>query len=104
MTTNQTVYDADTWPLVACGRRLPELRDWLRANGIDPGDVPITQDITIEPLPIGGARVIRYTAYLRNADGRKYLDEVTGEAAQEERTASLVVDPPPHWRENGTDQ
>ncbi|WP_200302225.1 hypothetical protein [Streptomyces adelaidensis] len=95
---DETVYDADTWPVVACSERLPELRDWLRANGIDPGDVPVHEDITIEPLTLGGDRAIRFTAHLRNADGCKYLDEATGEAAQEERTVPLVVEPPPQWR------
>jgi hypothetical protein len=113
---SETVYDADTWPVVACSERLPELRAWLRANGIDPGDVPIDEDIVIEretydvtthdsvdPLTVDGDRMIRYTAYLRDADGCKYLDEDTGEAAQEERVVPLVVDPPPQWREKETD-
>lgn len=101
----ETVYDADTWPVVACNDRLrQELQAWLRANGIDPGDVPVHEDITIEPLTLGGDRAIRHTVYLRNADGAKYLDEATGDAAQEERIVPLVVDPPPQWREKENDQ
>ncbi|MDX3162157.1 hypothetical protein PV369_43075, partial [Streptomyces scabiei] len=76
----------------------------LQANGIDPCDVPVDEDIVIEPLTLGGDRAIRYTAHLRNADGRKYLDEATGEAAQEERVVPLVVDPPPQWREKENDR
>lgn len=100
----ETVYDADTWPTVASSDRLPELRAWLRSNGIDPEDVTPRADITIEPLTLGGDRAIRYTALLRNAEGHKYLDEATGEAAREERTVPLVVDPPPHWRDKETDR
>lgn len=102
--TSETVYDADTWPVVACSERLPELRAWLTANGINPDDVPVHEDITIEPLTLGGDRAIRFTAHLRNADGHKYLDEATGEAAQEERIVPLVVDPPPQWREKENDR
>ncbi|MDX3507370.1 hypothetical protein PV755_00275 [Streptomyces caniscabiei] len=108
---SETVYDADMWPVVACSERRTELCAWLRANNINPDDVPIGEDIVIEwetynvtahdsdaPQTIEGDRAIRYTAYLRNADGFKYLDEATGEPAQEERTVPLVVDPPPQWR------
>lgn len=101
---SETVYDADTWPVVACTERLPELREWLSANAIDPTDVAVHEDIVIEPLTLGGDRAIRFTAYLRNAEGRKYRDEATGEAAQEERTVPLVVDPPPQWREKENDR
>lgn len=94
-----TVYAAGTLLEVAEGERFDELRQWLRANAIDPGDVSVNEDITIEPLTLGGDRAIRYTALLRNAEGFKYRDEDTGEAAQEERIVPLVVDPPPHWRE-----
>lgn len=102
--TSETVYDADTWPVVACSDRLPELRDWLGANGIDPSDVPVHEDITIEPLTFDGGRAIRFTALLRNAEGGKYLDEATGDAARDERIVPLVVDPPPHWRERENDR
>lgn len=102
--TGETVYDADTWPVVACSERLPELRAWLTANGIEPCDVPVDEDITIEPLTLGGDRGICFTAHLRNADGCKYRDEATGEAAQEERIVPLVVDPPLHWREKENDR
>lgn len=61
--------------------------EWLRANGIDPDDVPIEGPITIEQGHI------HYTALLRNEDGHRYQDPGTGDAAREERTAPLTVEP-----------
>ncbi|MGW0914663.1 hypothetical protein ACWD1Z_23340 [Streptomyces sp. NPDC002784] len=62
--------------------------DWLRANDVEPNDVPIEGPITIEEGHI------RYAALLRNEAGRRYVDESTGEAAREERTVQLKIDPP----------
>ncbi|MGC5034104.1 hypothetical protein ACPXCS_06255 [Streptomyces sp. DT190] len=98
------VYEPDFWPHVCVTGQREELCEWLRANGIAPEDVSIGEEITIEPLTFGGDQVIRYTAHLRNADGHKYLDEATGEAAQEERVVPLVADPPPHWHIKETDR
>lgn len=100
----ETVYDPDTWPYVATSGRREELCAWLQANGINPSDVPVHTPITLEPLTHGGGRAIRYTAYLRNADGFKYFDEDSGDAAQEERIVPLVVDPPPQRREKENDR
>ena len=61
--------------------------DWLRANGIEPTDVPINGPIAID------GQCIRYTALLRNEDGRHYVDPETGDVACEERTAQLTVEP-----------
>jgi hypothetical protein len=94
----EIVYDPDTWPVVACSERLAELREWLQANGVDPCDVPVGEEITLEPLTPDGQRAIHFTAYLRNAEGRFYLDEDTQGPAMEARVMPLVVDPPPHWR------
>jgi hypothetical protein len=92
----EVVYEPEEWPdLVSTGQR-EGLKAWLIANGIDPAVVPIHAPISIETAK--RRRLIRYTAYLRNADGRKYLDEATGDAAQEQRTVPLVVDRPPQWR------
>ena len=66
--------------------------DWLRANDIDPNDVPITGPIIIERDPLEG-RSIRYAALLRNEAGRHYVDQATGDAAREERTTSLKAEP-----------
>jgi hypothetical protein len=68
--------------------------DWLRANRIDPCDVPIDAEIVIERETTGGGWCIRYTALLRNSDGCLYDDPATDEAARGERTALLVADPP----------
>ena len=62
--------------------------DWLRANDIEPTDVPIEGPITIEQGRI------HYAALLRNEDGHRYVDERTGDAARESRTAELKVQPP----------
>lgn len=73
---------------------LPEVVAWLTANGIDPADVPVDGEITIEVQNLAGDRYVRYSALLRNEDGHRYLDPATNEAAQEERIAPLKVDPP----------
>jgi hypothetical protein len=62
--------------------------DWLRANDIDPRDVPVEGPIAIDQGHI------RYTVLLRNEDGHLYRDPVTDDAAREERTAALKVEPP----------
>lgn len=61
---------------------------WLRANDIDPDDVPIEGPITIE------RGRIHYAAMLRNQAGHRYQDPSTGSAAREERSAPLKVAPP----------
>ena len=61
---------------------------WLRANDIDPSDVPIDGPITIEQGHI------HYAALLRNEDGHRYVDESTGDVAWGNQTAPLKVDPP----------
>lgn len=68
--------------------------EWLIANDIDPNVVPINGPIAIETTPGIRGWHIRYTAHLLNEDGRKYVDETTGDVAQEQRTASLKVSPP----------
>jgi hypothetical protein len=70
--------------------------DWLRANDIDPCDVPIHGPITI------GHERIQYAAHLRNEAGRKYVDETTGDVAQEKRTAPLKVEPPANAQVTGS--
>ncbi|MGW3651888.1 hypothetical protein [Streptomyces sp. NPDC000878] len=62
--------------------------EWLRANDIDPNDVAHEGPITID------GQCIRYAALLRNEDGHRYVDQATGGAAREERTAPLKVEPP----------
>lgn len=94
----EVVYEPSQWPGLVQEGRHEDLRQWLRANGIDPADVPVGEEITIEPLTLGGDRAIHYTAYLRNAEGRFYRDEDTEGPAQESLTVPLTVAPPPQWR------
>lgn len=70
---------------------------WLRANGINPDDVPVEGPITIDE------QQIRYTAMLRNETGHHYVDDSTGEAAREARTAPLATEPPADVRIKGGD-
>ena len=73
---------------------LDAVADWLRANDIDPNDVPINGPIAIDEATADRGRLIRYTAMLRNEAGRHYADESTGDVAQEERVVPLAVEPP----------
>ncbi|MFD4569371.1 hypothetical protein ACFWOX_34040 [Streptomyces sp. NPDC058467] len=72
---------------------LAAVADWLRANGIDPDDVPLEGPIAIERDRLGKWS-IRYAALLRNEAGHRYVDPATDDAAREERTTPLKVDPP----------
>ncbi|MFF3547106.1 hypothetical protein ACFYXD_35375 [Streptomyces platensis] len=86
--------DADIWPTIAGTPRQQQLCDWLAANGIDYNEVPVQAPLTVETLP-GGQRIIRYTVYLRTADGDRYADpNDPDQAAREERTATLLTEPP----------
>lgn len=67
---------------------MEDVAHWLRANDIEPTDVPIGGPIAID------GQLIRYTAMLRNEAGRHYADPDSGDVACEQRTASLKVDPP----------
>ncbi|MFJ6841399.1 hypothetical protein ACIQRE_01880 [Streptomyces griseoluteus] len=75
---------------------LRAVQRWLRLNGIEPAEVPLHSEIVIEPSAFG--RLIRYTTYLRNADGHRYTDPDNRDfAASEDRTAVLRVEPEPKW-------
>ncbi|MER6834259.1 hypothetical protein ACFWHF_12070 [Streptomyces griseoincarnatus] len=67
--------------------------DWLRANDIDPCDVPLDAHISIEPLTLGGDRCIRYTAVVRDEGHVRYDPQRRGPAS-EQRIAVLKADPP----------
>lgn len=84
------------WHLHVAEGRDRALRDWVRANGLNPNEIPINADMTIEDTPDG--RVIRYTAYTLSSSGAKLADPVrSGEALTEERAVPLVVEPPAGW-------
>lgn len=79
------------------GRR-KELCDWLTANDIDLDTVPLHGDLTTDT--VDGQRIIRYEAFVLDADGRKMEDERgegIGGAAIERRTVPLLVEPPDWW-------
>lgn len=88
------VYEPGMWDRMVQTGQHEELKAWLHANGIDPDDVPIHAEITIEPASRKGTQLIRHTAYLTCDHGHKYYDPATGDAAQEERTVPLVIPPP----------
>ncbi|MGC9538514.1 hypothetical protein [Streptomyces sp. UG1] len=67
--------------------------DWLRANAVDPNDVPINGPITIERDPLEG-RSIRYASMVRSDDGDILRDPRVDGPKTEERTAPLKVEPP----------
>lgn len=86
--------DAAIWPTIAETSRRQQLCDWLTANGIDYREVAVPDPLTVETLP-NGQRIIRYTIYLRTADGHRYTDpDQDNQTAREERTTPLVVEPP----------
>lgn len=70
--------------------------EWLRANDIDPSDVPFEGPIAIKQGHI------RYAALLRNEDGHRYVDEATGDAAWAQLTAPLRVEPPANVQVTGS--
>jgi len=75
---------------------LHAVQGWLRLNGINPRDVPRDSEMVIEDSAFG--MVIRYTAYLYDEQGRKYVDPEDPQfAASQDRTAVLRVAPQPQW-------
>jgi hypothetical protein len=75
---------------------LRTVQRWLHLNGIDPEDVPLHSEMVIEDSAYG--MVIRYTAYLTNEAGHRYVDPEAPEfAASEDRTAVLRVAPLAEW-------
>lgn len=95
----QIISDGDIWPTISRNPMLhSQILHWLRANNIDPSDVPTESPVSIEPG--NGGHVIRYTAMLRNANGRKYLvdpDDPDKGVAHEERTVPLLMPLPDTW-------
>lgn len=72
------------------------VHEWMLVHGIEPGDVPVHSEMVIEDSAFG--MVIRYVAYLTNADGRKYADpDDPDRIASEARTALLRLPPPADW-------
>lgn len=94
----QIISDPSTWPTISSNKqRLTELLTWLRANDIEPNDIPTTSTVSIESTNPRGGQLIRHTAYLRNSAGRHYTEPDADTAAQEERTVLLTVPLPDSW-------
>ncbi|MEV5163879.1 hypothetical protein AB0K66_04525 [Streptomyces werraensis] len=68
---------------------------WMRANSIDPDDVPVHSEMVLEDSAFG--LLIRYEAYRINEDGHRYVDPDTDQAAVEPRTTLLQLPPPADW-------
>lgn len=70
------------------------LRDWARANGLDPRDVPLDHPIRVEEGE--GGTVIRYRAYVRTEHGclTRSSDDPS-HARTEARTTPCAVPLPP---------
>lgn len=84
----------ELWQLHLVEGRADAVRDWVRANGLDPHEVSVDHHVTIEDGPDGS--VIRCTTFARNGLGDKYAT-ADGSPAVEERTTLLVVEPPEDW-------
>lgn len=93
--TSRLISNKALWGMHVSQRRAEEISAWVAANGIDPDDVSTDHDLTVEDGPDG--RVIRYRAYLRNANGARYRADGENGAASEERMTSLTVEPPDGW-------
>lgn len=82
------------WELHRAEGRTDAIAEWARANGLDPHEVSVAHDVTIEDRPDGA--VIRCMVLARNELGNKYAT-ADGTVAVEECTVPLVVEPPEGW-------
>ncbi|MFE9812338.1 hypothetical protein [Streptomyces sp. NPDC005548] len=88
---------AETWPYIVGTPRHAKLMAWLQANGIDPRDVSVTNDLKIVHTADGP--VIDHHVHLRNSNGSLYVDpDNPPQPAQEHRTTPCTVPPPPAKR------
>lgn len=88
-----TVYAATNEDLNTFHRssRWPVMIDWLKANGINPSDVPLATPVTVEES-IRRKPVIRYWVYVRDEDGKKLVAD--DEPVMEEQSTPLMVSIP----------
>lgn len=83
-----------TWSYICGTPRHAKLQDWLRTHDIDPKNVPIHDPVSVITDP-DGAQVIQYSEFLRDADGRRYVDPARhNEAATVMRHVPLRTPPP----------
>ena len=69
------------------------LADWLRANGVDPAEVAVSQ-IAVIDCPCCNTSMIRDTEYLTGEDGKRYYDKEADAPAAVERLTPCTVPPP----------
>lgn len=76
-----------------------QLAAWLKANGIDPRQVPLTHPLRVEEGGGGGRHgVIHYRVFSLTPDGRRQLDDkhvVLSEPRTAPCTVPLPALPPP---------
>ncbi|WP_225080468.1 MULTISPECIES: hypothetical protein [unclassified Streptomyces] len=72
------------------------VQTWLRANGIDPKQVPVYSELVITDSAFG--MVIRYEVHRTTPNGRLFPDpHHPDRLATQGRTALLRLPPPPDW-------
>lgn len=76
----------------AAYHRREAMAAWLTANGVDPNDVPLHADITVDDQ--NGRRVIRYEAFQRDGNGNILVADDGTSSAVEERTTPLTAAAP----------
>ncbi|MEU5660123.1 hypothetical protein ABZ802_31570 [Streptomyces sp. NPDC047737] len=88
------VYRSEDWPSVAGTSQLKAIQLWLRANSIDPKNVPITTDLTVTTEP-DGQRTIHYEQFVLTSDGhRQVAPDHSNDAWTEAATTLCVAEPP----------
>jgi hypothetical protein len=77
--------------------RREDLCAWLRANGIDPDEVPLDADMTITTVD-NDARWLRCEVFVTDANGRRMLNERRTDVARDTVTVPLRAEPPSWWQ------
>jgi hypothetical protein len=75
---------------LAAKHSIPTMMEWLKANQIDPQDVPLNSDMWIE------GQVLHYSSFVRGEENRvvyQYSDEGNIEMEAEKTEAPLLISP-----------
>lgn len=72
-----------------------QLASWIRANGIDPRQVPLAHPLRVGEGVGEGCGVIRYRAYVRTSDGHLEQDDQDPSGARTEQRSALCTVPLP---------
>ncbi|QKW31480.1 hypothetical protein HUT11_35545 (plasmid) [Streptomyces seoulensis] len=92
---------AETWPYICGTPRRIALNAWLTTNGISPHDIPVTTDLKVVESADGP--VVDHYAFLRNADGFRYVDpNDPDQVAMEHRQLPCETLPPKSKRSDIT--